>query len=194
MGAWKPGKVVLYGWCADFNLRAEQGISESVARRVLAVLEENDGKWSEGHIDWNATKFLPSFPTLTRIDIFLKNPAYRTAQIIKSRLERFLQVSQIKINKLTPAVKGEARPDLVPLNQAAGRAMSFFRSQRVPVERGPGQVVRPLWVTGRLDLKHLPSDTIVASFTPGEGWNMKEALLQCMPGIDRESAVAFFKS
>ena len=46
MGAWKPGKVVLCGWCADFNLRAEQGISESVARRVLAALKENDGKFT----------------------------------------------------------------------------------------------------------------------------------------------------
>ena len=161
------------------HLRTE-GIDESTVQAFLGELQQTESKWSPpGTIDWSASRQLPSWPTFSRIELVLKElPSWQHALAIKERLHAFIQATGICIKQKPVVLKLEPRPDLIPLNRAAARAMRWMSSRGLATERGSNQLFKPVWAPERLLIRHVPSsDNIAANFSQTIGPSYTPSLL-----------------
>ena len=110
-------------------------------------------------------------------------------------MERLVAQNRFTIASRQPSFRIEPRPDLVPLNRAAAKAMDFLRTQGIAVDRGPNQCVRPKWGAQILTLNHVPSSKCIASFQDNAGWRLDEKVFkECLPDVNWQSVLVFFNS
>ena len=129
---------------------------------------------------------------MVRIEIYFKAGAFRFPVFTQTRLElqSFLERNAFAYRGKPIGVKLEARPDLIPLNRAAGRACSWLTAQGVCTTRNdPNQVVRPHWGAQTLLLRHTMTSDLLATYSADAGWRIEEdAWSKHLPNINVDVA------
>ena len=192
--SWLPTKVVLTGWVLDWNSRSQQLIDKSTALNVLRDLQAHATELTGGLVNWEDSQRIPDFNGFMKIELFLLSPGFRQAAELKALLDRGIDKYKVEIRGIKPIVKIEVRPDMIQLNRAAARAMGFMSSQGINTQKDHAeQVVKPVWVTGAVQVKHIDSGSILACFSAARGWTFdKQRWDSCFPGLCARRAAQFF--